>query len=341
MRKLDFFGYKIRFTRRKLLFVLIVYSILFVLGVGIWKGVFFENFGLTHWIKSPQDGVAYTPPSFWESFVASALQDVLFFIGVGYFLFLYNDKDPKDDSFTTKVNYFYPDVAADSEHMKYLINLMNKSSCVALKTQKHISIGAIQGKLLQLDTATYINIKNLHHNHDLVRNEGVLKLIPDDDVEFPDGVWGRINELTIKTETSPIQWIAKCERLAGDEFSVPYKIKLKAGEEGEFRSNYSMWGKIGESTDMRVQMYTKEYELNIDNKLDSNEVEVRITIPGSSEPTIVRIPPMGSLPEPIMISNFKPVTDILKVLIVPVPHDVIGDGSQNHPEQADAFTYPS
>lgn len=305
-------------TKKVLAWLIIAYAVVFVAGFGTYFGVFFEQFGLQHWLKAPSDGGAFKPPSFWESFTASALQDVLFFLGIGFLLFWHSNRDPKDDDFITKVNYFYPDVPADSEHMKYLINVMNKSSCVSMGTEKNIAIIDYRPEssdgneaLFKVDACTVNKLVNLHHNHDLIKNEGMFKIIPDK-AKFPDDIWGYISEISLRTEHSDdVNWIARAVTLKEKEYSAPYHIKLKAGEKGELKSSHQVWQKQGEESKIRVQLYTKNYSLNVENKLEDTSLEISIQIPGSSQPKIFNLEPGEGLPNPETVQNFKPVTDVL------------------------------
>lgn len=297
-------------STKYIVWALLIYAVVVVLGTGFYHGVFFKEFSITNgWITQPDD-VEFVADGFWLSFVASAFQDVLFFSVIGVLLFLHGKREPKNEDIKTKVNYFFPDVE-EGELMSYLRAIMNKNSCIALNTDRTLCLMSENNGLLEMTHSTHSTITNLHHNYDLDENTGQFYLTPDE-FEYPNDCWAIIHNFHTYTESEGRTVIASSERLTGENYNSPYNIKLKAGEKGQIHSNLTLWSDITQPNNFRPVMFTNNYNCFIENKIKDKSIEVEYILPKDGGTKKITIKPSESL-DAINIKNFLPNTDAFVV----------------------------
>ena len=258
--------------RSLLVIALTLYGLVFIVGVGFYSGfIYMEQEGLVVFSDSDDE-----PSSFVVSFIASATQDVLFFLIVGLVVFSLGQKDPKEEDLVTKVKHIFPGVEPGTPLSIHLREQINKLSCISPKVTRHVTIAEYcpTKKAFKVYIKTNTYVKNIHNNAEYATDEMRLALNVDK-VEPEDDIYGQVLDISIvydvKNPTKNMHQKGGVITLKGsNEYSTSFSLKLEAEQEALYHVHTWSWQDMRKSLRFGALRFTELQEIVFCNKTGEN-----------------------------------------------------------------------
>jgi len=255
---------------KHLVIALIIYSVIFIVLFAFSNAFInqddgsFEIFSLK--IES----------SIVESYLASSLDNIIFFSSIGVILFLVSKAKPENDKLANKIKYIFPTVEKDKDLSSYLNKKISSLACIATESERNIDLIGVSKceGFIKLSINSESHLKNIYGKDDFISDEIMFK-VKVDPVPFDD-LYGEISEIYITDTLEGIpkdnQKLQSIRRLVkGDsEFSKLLKVKIKPNKGALYKTTAWYWQNISETFNFHVSRYTEKQVYHVKNSTEDS-----------------------------------------------------------------------
>ena len=142
---------------------------------------------------------SYKAGDLFVSFAASALQDILFFVLIGFVLFVFSIRKPENDNLAQKLTYLFPVAKEDNVLRDYLEKSVNKLGCMSDQTSFVFTLldYSKEKKAFKIQVHFESHIRNLHNKDSFSDPMLAMNLSSDIEGEPPNGVYGQLEHVKI------------------------------------------------------------------------------------------------------------------------------------------------
>lgn len=221
---------------------------------------------------------------FWElfknqnfhiSFLASAYEDILFFLVIGIFLFILGNKSPEEDMLDNRINNLFTNNGkVDSFVLNKSRENLKKMAVYSDKTDVVIEILDIidfdNQKLLQVNFEKTYSLKSLIHDLDNLTTNGKLEFYGETQVKLPKNQYGMINVLEIRCHINGITKISQNEPLTEAKQIFEFVEKFKQDDTVTLYGHYWMWMLNGDVISHTAYRNTSCTNVSVKNKLSQD-----------------------------------------------------------------------
>ncbi|MCG7532484.1 hypothetical protein MHM98_14185 [Psychrobium sp. MM17-31] len=206
-----------------------------------------------------------------ESYLASSLDNIIFFSTIGILLFLISKEKPENNKLFEKIKYIFPIVEQDKQLSSYLKKKISSLACIVTESERNIELmeSSSCDKFVKLSISSESHLKNIYGKDDFISDE-IIFSVKVDPVPFED-IYGEISEVYI---TDTLEAIPKdneklkfIKRLVKDdcEFSKRLKVKLKPNKGALYKTTAWYWQNIDEKFNFHVSRFTEKQIYNVTN----------------------------------------------------------------------------
>lgn len=236
---------------------------------------------------------------FWElfskqdfkiSFLASAYEDILFFLVIGIFLFILGNKSPEEDMLDNRINHLFTNNGSvDSFVLSKSKESIKKLAVFSDKTDVIIDVIDIvdygDKKLLKIGFDKTYYLKSLIHDLDNLTTDGKLIFYGETQAELPKKEYGFINILELRCQKDGITKISHNEPLTKEKQIFEFTEKFKKDDIVTLYGNYWMWMLNGDILFHTAYRNTSSTNISVKNKLS---VDIIITLTNGEKKTLAK-----------------------------------------------------
>ena len=217
----------------------------------------------------------FTDQQFHISFLASAYEDILFFLVIGIFLFILGSKSPEEDMLENRINNLFTNNGkVDSFVLDKSRENLKKMAVYSDSTDVTIDILDIvkhEGKdLLKVSFEKTYSLKSLIHDLDNLTTNGKLEFYGETAATLPKDEFGMINILEIRCHINGITKICQNEPLTEPKQVFKFIEKFKQDDTVTLYGNYWMWMLDGDSISHTAYRNTSNTNISVRNKLSKD-----------------------------------------------------------------------
>ncbi|MBH0028305.1 hypothetical protein I6F53_15110 [Pseudoalteromonas sp. SWN29] len=249
---------------------LLIYSI-FIAGIAIHY---------KFWLSGVDLGIFQSTgeaSDFIVSFIASALESVLFFICSGVIAFLLSISRPEYEDFETKLYYLFPRVNQSDKGKEYCKSSINKLACISPKTTIQVSLDEYseEYKAFRMSTDQEYHLLNLHNNIAFQDSLKVKQRLDKSEIcDFGNNHWGQIKRIrTIANHQTPDECknlIDKPISLDKKSFEFPFNVEIRPNDNLILDINTWTWNNFLVPQTARVGRFTENFVLSLKNNTGKN-----------------------------------------------------------------------
>lgn len=239
-----------------------------IIAIVVFIGIvcfFFYKYGLSDFLGAMK---LYESPNFGVSFMASAIEDVLFFSILGLTVFFLALRKPEKESLETRVWYLFSGENATVEARDYVRHAINKLACISPHTKITLNIDSFDQSInaFKVYASWELNLANMYDNQEYYDNE-ISSEIFLDDINVPDGINGQA--LSMKTVYSD----KTCTHINGpiniDNENLKYKqvFEMKLSPNGSCTHLFDSWqyNQVDGEYILSPIRYTEKFEVILRN----------------------------------------------------------------------------
>ena len=215
-------------------------------------------------------------PSMVESYLASSLDNILFFSSIGIILFWVSKARPENDKLFDKIKYIFPVVEQDKHLSSYLNKKISSLACIVTESERNIDlIGSSSCEnYIKLSINSESHLKNIYGKDDFISDE-IIFSVNVDSVPFDD-LYGEVSEVYITDTLEEIpkdnEKLQSIRRLVkGDaDFSMRLKVTIKPNKGALYKTTAWYWQNISDKFNFHVSRYTEKQVYNVKNSTDQD-----------------------------------------------------------------------
>lgn len=232
----------------------------------------------------------FSDENFKISFLASAYEDIIFFLVIGIFLFILGNKSPEEDMLDNRINHLFTNNGSvDGFVLNKSKESIKKLAVFSDRTDVIIDIVDIieydGKKLLKIGFDKTYYLKSLIHDLDNLTTEGKLEFYGETQAVLPKNEYGFINILELRCQKEGITKIAHNEPLIEEKQIFKFTEKFKKDDIVTLYGNYWMWMLNGDILSHTAYRNTSITNVSVINKLS---VDIIVTLTNGESKTLAK-----------------------------------------------------
>lgn len=273
--------------------VLPIYSLI-VISIGTFHNVIFEAttfqeilvsmVGLNDsWQINENRTLTYinnADHDYYVSLVASAIDNITFFLCLGLLTLLIGMRNPKNDTIHNRVEYLLSAEKIDPAARANAVRSIEKLACYNESTEVHLIIedAEPQNNILKISMRYRSNIVNMFKNERYLDSDFQGKTTVDHDITGKTPL-GQIRTVRVGNvdQLDEIKSILE----VGTHSTKPIKIEIAPNSSTDFEIEQWIWERFGEEYYVGVSRYTKSLKVYVTNSSNVENIDVSVTSPNS------------------------------------------------------------
>jgi len=266
---------------------LALYGLIFILMPAIYSGfIWGENETLNLIISDRK------PSAFSTSFIASALQDVLFFSVIGIYAWVRSTTRPEEKLLSEKVSYLFPSANNETELKDFFQSRINRLGCISDETRITITVDNydFDSNTFKVFISMKIILHNLHHMDSFSDPQACLEFKSDLEEPPSDGIYGQIRWIEVTKLDDSRELIYSHEdhsnapHLIKDRhYSLPAHFQIEPYEKVQLDSNFWLKEPALKDFTYTTFRYVRKLIVSVSNMSDIDLSYAVVEKPGERE----------------------------------------------------------
>jgi len=201
------------------------------------------------------------------SFIASAIEDLLFFIILGAMVFFLAMRKPEDESLETRVGYLFNGENATTESRDYTKGKINKLACISPESFIDVTVTEYlpEMKAFKVNTSWAFTLANMYSNQEYHDPDVKIELF-NDDVDVPENTYGQVTSIQTVHDGVVSNHIQGAEDMVELEYSKSLDMKLPANGKCAYIATFWQYNLEDGEYFLSVARYTECFKVVFRNK---------------------------------------------------------------------------
>ncbi|RLT89218.1 MULTISPECIES: hypothetical protein [unclassified Ketobacter] len=219
------------------------------------------------------------------SFLASAVEDTIFFIVIGGVIAIATLRKPEEEHIDNRIGFLFKDDSEGAANAKkYAKKAIEKLACYSEKSNVRIRVISYNEELdaFKVQTDWEFHLHNLYNNCAYKDDDTFHVDIETDNVGTKDGIQGemlKIRTITTDGKKSKLSDITTShlddpEPIKGEKFNKQVGIRIESDEQCIYEVSFWMWCKSDVQYHQWVRRYTKNYVVEVHNSKDCEDIQI-------------------------------------------------------------------
>lgn len=202
------------------------------------------------------------------SFMASAIEDLIFFMILGIVVLAVTHRRPEDENLETRIGYLFSGANSSPDARQHALDIVSKHACISPKSEIIFTIESFDSSLSAFKVSTEYKfiLANMYKDQPY-KDKRVLLEISTDDVSVRDGVYGQVQAMSTTSQDAldckeHIQAPVSIESL---QFQKAIELEIPPDSMMQYYVRFWHYVRLGGNYEFGVNRYTKKLTIRMIN----------------------------------------------------------------------------